>query len=154
MTLLRWADAERFLEKPDARTPVVLLFGDDPGLVAERAGALARSVTGSGDDPFAVTRLESDAVALDPGRLSDEARAGSLFGGTRAVRVRVAGYRPILPALEPLLEDPPRGCFVILEAGDLKKTAPLRRRCESARTGVAIACFADTCRDLDRLIER
>ncbi len=47
-----------FLRDPGA-CRVVLLFGDDAGLIRERAEALVRVVAGTLDDPFRVAELTS-----------------------------------------------------------------------------------------------
>src|SRR5262249_55535957 len=39
------------------------------------------------------------------------------------------------------------------EAGDLKRSSPLRAACERAKNAVALPCYADTERDLARLID-
>src|SRR5690606_6936831 len=57
----------------------------------------------------------------------------------------------ILPALEPVLATPPSDAWIVIEAGELRKTAPLRRRIEAARTAAAIGCYAEA--DLDRMID-
>src|SRR4051794_40119581 len=65
---------------------VVLLHGEDAGLIRERAEALVRVVAGSLDDPFRVAELERDAWP----QLPAEAASLSLTGGRRVVRVREA----------------------------------------------------------------
>jgi DNA polymerase-3 subunit delta len=42
---------------------------------------------------------------------------------------------------------------VVIEAGDLKRSAPLRALCERAKNAVALPCYADAERDLVRLID-
>ena len=66
---------------------VVLLYGDDSGLIRDRAEALVRMVAGTLDDPFRVVELARDELA----RLPEEAASLSLTGGRRVVRVREAG---------------------------------------------------------------
>jgi DNA polymerase-3 subunit delta len=97
--------------------------------------------------------LDGDLLAGDPGRLADEARTIGLFGGRRLVHVR-AGGRSFNEALESLLADPPRDTLVVIEASDLRKNAPLRKLAESSPAAAAIPCYADTERDLTRLVER
>jgi DNA polymerase-3 subunit delta len=152
MTLLKSAEAERFVAKPDPARPIVLLFGPDIGLVSERAEAIIRASIDDPSDPFALTRLEGDELAADPARLVDEARTVPLFGGRRAVWVR-AGTRSIVAAVEPLLADAAADCRVVIEAGDLKRNAPLRTLCERAPSVAVLPCYADTDRDLARLID-
>ena len=152
MTALRTSEVETFLADPDPRRPVILIYGPDLGLVRERADALVQAVA-PGADPFAVVPLEGDAIAADPGRLIDEARTIGLFGGKRVIRVR-AGGKSFNDALETLLENPPTDAIVVIEAGELRRNAPLRTLCEGSKKAVAIACYADSESDLMRLVER
>jgi len=151
MVAIKPADADRFLSKPDPRRRVVLVHGNDQGLVAERAQRFARAV--AGDDPLAHVRLDMDTVAADPGRLVDEANAVPMFGGERAISLRLSGNRSIEPALKALLAAPPADSWVVITAGELRKSSPLRRLCESDDGAAVIACYADADRDLDRIID-
>jgi DNA polymerase-3 subunit delta len=146
------AEADRFLAKPDPAIRVVLVHGEE-GLVAERTAAFVKAVIGSADDPFAHVRLEADELASDPGRLSDEAHAIPLFGGRRAISLRISGSRSIIPAIEAVLAIPPLDSWIVISAADLRKTSPLRRLAENHKSAALIACFADSSRDLERLID-
>jgi DNA polymerase-3 subunit delta len=152
MVALKSADIDSFVARPDASRSVVLVFGPDAGLVSERVEALIRASVDDPNDPFALVRLDGDALASDPARLIDEATTIPLFGGRRAIRVR-AGSRNIVPAVEAVLAAPLRDCRVVIEAGDLKRGAALRNVCERAKSAVAIPCYADAARDLGRLID-
>ena len=153
MGLVKPGDADRFLDRPDPAIRVVLIYGSDEGLVAERAARFAGAVLGPADDPFGHVRLESSALAEDPGRLADEAHSVPLFGGRRVISVRLSGNRPIQAAVEAILAAPPLDSWVVILAGELRKTAALRRLCETHKGAAAIACYADTARDLDRIID-
>jgi DNA polymerase-3 subunit delta len=52
-----------------------------------------------------------------------------------------------------LVADPPRDCRIVIEAGDLRRNAPLRTLCERAKTVAVIACYLDGERELGRLID-
>jgi DNA polymerase-3 subunit delta len=123
-----------FLKTPS--TSLVLLFGPDSGLVAERGLALARSVEGAMHDPFRFTELHSP----DAQTLLSEATAAALTGGRRVVRVREA-QETLLKAVETLAKDPP-DALVILEAGELTGKSKLRAACEKSAAAAAIACYA------------
>ncbi|TSJ64195.1 DNA polymerase III subunit delta [Starkeya sp. 3C] len=152
MVAVRPGDVEATLTRIDPLRPVLLLFGPDSGLVRERARAyLARAAEGS-DDPFGIVRLDGDEISGDPGRLVDEAGTVALFGGRRVVSLR-AGARNIVPAVEALLASPPSNAIVVIEAGDLKRGTGLRALCEGSPHALAITCYADTDRDLSRLID-
>jgi len=151
MVAVRAGDADAALARRDPKHAVVLIFGPDLGLVRERAGALVKRVVPDLTDPFAVIRLEGDELSSDPRRLMDETRTVGLFGGERVVWIR-AGSRNIVPALEPVLAEP-CDTLVVVEAGDLKKGAPLRSLCENSPRALAIPCYADGDRDLARLVD-
>jgi DNA polymerase-3 subunit delta len=76
-----------------------------------------------------------------------------LFGGRRAVLLRISSRHNVTPSVEAVIDNPPRDCRVIIEAGDLKKNAPLRVVCEKARNAAAIICYADRAADLGKLID-
>src|ERR671929_1227716 len=116
MTALKSSEIDSFVARPDPARAVVLVFGPDAGLVSERADAIVRASVDDTNDPFALVRLDGDAVASDPARLLDEATTIPLFGGPRAIRVR-AGSRNIVSAVEAVLAAPLRDCRVVIEAG-------------------------------------
>jgi DNA polymerase-3 subunit delta len=144
-------DIETYLAKPNAAHAVILVFGADVGLVRERADTLIAAAVDDVNDPFSMVRLEGDDLAADPSRLVDEAMTVPLFGGRRAIRVR-AGGRSFASGVEILLKEPPQDCRIVIEAGELRRDSPLRVMCEKAKTAAAIPCYADTGKDLGRLI--
>lgn len=152
MVALKSRDIDAFLAKPDPKQPIILLYGPDAGLVRERADALIASAVDNAEDPFSLVRLDGDELASEPSRLVDEAMTVPLFGGRRAIRVR-AGSRNFASGVQTLSQAPPTDCRVVIEAGDLRRDAPLRKICESAKTVAAIPCYADDARSLARMID-
>src|SRR5271163_1891170 len=152
MVAIKPADVDAFVARPDPARPVVLVFGPDTGLVSERVNALIKASVDDPNDPFALARLESEDIGAEPSRLVEEAQTIPLFGGRRAVWVK-AGNRNIAPAVEALLGAGTLECRVIIEAGDLRRNAPLRTLCERAKNAAALPCYADTEKDRARLIE-
>ena len=152
MVAIKNADADAFAARPDAARPIVLLYGPDAGLVRERAERIIRGSVEDLNDPFALVRLEGDDLASNPSRLPEEAHTVPLFGGKRAIWIK-AGGRNFAPAVEMVLATPPTDCRIVIEAGELRKTSPLRTACEKAKAAAAIGCFADNERDLARLID-
>jgi DNA polymerase-3 subunit delta len=99
-------------------------------------------------------RIDGDELSGNPLRLVEEANTIPLFGGRRAVWVSRASPRTnLVPAVEALLAAAPPECRVVIEAGELRKTAPLRTLCEKAKNAAVIPCYADKEGDLFRLIE-
>jgi len=153
MTAIKSADVDRFIAKPDPRQPILLVYGPDAGLVRERVDALVRASVDDPNDPFALARIEGEAVSANPARLVEEAHTVPLFGGRRAVLVQVGPRHNIASAVETVIASPPSECRVIIEAGDLKKTSPLRKMCESVKTAAALPCYADNAGAIARLID-
>lgn len=135
---------DAFLRDPGA-CRVVLLHGEDEGLVRERADALTRTVAGSLDDPFRVARLAAGGAG-GAGGLEEEATALSLIGGRRVVRVRDAGD-PMLAAVERLLAGS-GDTLVVLEAAGLPARSRLRTALERAPSATVIACYREEGRQL------
>jgi DNA polymerase-3 subunit delta len=152
MTALKSGQIDAFLAKPNPAQPVVLVYGPDQGLVRERAEALIHGAVDDVNDPFSLARLEGDLLAAEPSRLVEEANTIPLFGGRRAIWVK-AGQRNFAPAVETLLGAAPRDCRVVIEAGELRKNAPLRTVCERARNAAALPCYLDDDAALARLID-
>ncbi|MGO9631815.1 MAG: DNA polymerase III subunit delta [Xanthobacteraceae bacterium] len=152
MVAIKSADVDRFLARPDPARPVVLVFGPDAGLVSERINALVKASVDDVNDPFSLVRLEAEELSANPARLVEEAQTIPLFGGRRAVWAK-AGSRNIAPAVEAVLALPSSECRMVIEAGDLRRNAPLRVVCERAKNAAALPCYADSERDLARLID-
>ena len=152
MVAIKPADVDAFVARPEPARPVVLVFGPDAGLVSERVNALIKASVDNPADPFALARLEGEELTANPSRLVEEAQTMPLFGGRRAVWVK-AGSRNIAPAVEALLGAPAAECRVVIEAGDLRRNAPLRALCERAKNAAALPCYADDERARARLID-
>lgn len=136
---------EAFLRDPgDCR--VVLLFGDDAGMIRERAEALVRAVAGSLDDPFLVTELAREDIR----RLPDEAAGLSLLGGRRVVRVRDVTDSVSDPVRQLLQRRAP--ALVVLEGPGLATRSKLRTLLEAQADGVTIGCYPEQGRTLEETI--
>ena len=125
---------EGFLDNPGP-CKAVLLFGDDVGMIRERASRLVRAVAGGLDDPFRVAELERDGLP----RLAEELTSRSLTGGRRVVRLRDvtdAATAAVAAALA-------RGgeALLVLEAPGLASRSKLRTALERAPDAVAIGCY-------------
>jgi DNA polymerase-3 subunit delta len=153
MTAIKSSEIDRFIAKPDPRQPIVLVYGPDAGLVRERVDALVRASVDDPNDPFAFVRIEGEELSANPARLVEEANTIPLFGGRRAVLVRVNPRYNLAPALTTLIEAPSPDCRVIVEAGELRKTSPLRTLCEKAKTAAALPCYLDDAKAISNLID-
>lgn len=144
-------DARRiaaFLDDPRA-CRVVLLHGDDPGLVRERAARLIAGVTEG--DALRLVEVPREA-AKDAGLLAAEAATLALVGGRRAVRVREA-TDVFAAAAKEALSGPGPG-LVVLEGGELPARSKLRALLEPAPAAAVIACYRERGAELASSIAR
>jgi DNA polymerase-3 subunit delta len=152
VTAIKPSEADAYVSRSDPSRPVVLIYGPDAGLVHERAQALVRVSVDDPSDSFSLIRIDGDELSGNPFRLVEEANTIPMFGGRRAIWVR-AGSRNITPSVEAVIAAPSPDCRIVIEAGDLRKNAPLRSLCESAKNAAAIGCYSDGERDIERLID-
>jgi DNA polymerase III subunit delta len=140
-------DARRvpaFLNDP-ADCRVVLLYGEDAGLIRERAERLVRAC-GAHDDPFRLADLERDGFS----RIAEEMAALALTGGRRVVRVRDAGDAATT-AVESVLASE-GDSLLVLEAPGLPARSRLRALVERAARVAAIGCYPAEGRGLRQTI--
>lgn len=138
---LKPSRAAAFLRDPGAAR-VVLLHGDDEGLIRQRAEALTRLVAGAADDPFRVSWL--DDASHD--RLLEEASAIAMLGGRRVVRVRGVNDG-LLADVEAVLAGP-GDSLIVLEAPAVTRRSKLLAAVEAAARGAALACYPEEAGEL------
>jgi len=153
VTVLKAAEIDRFVTNPPDGGAVVLVFGPDTGLVSERATRLVAKASEGDSDPFNLIKIDAAELSSDPNRLIDEVLTVPLFGGRRIVWVKDASGKNLNPALEPVLNLDDWETFVVLEGGDIKKGAGLRKLVETHKRAVALPCYADNDRGIDQLID-
>ncbi len=143
---------EAFLKKPDPKIRGVIVYGNDDGLVAERAATLAKTVCDDLKDPFRVVDISGDVLKGDPARLADEFSAMSLMGGRRVIRVRPAGEESVA-ALENLAAAGAGDALIVVEAGNLTPRSNLRTLAETEPVLAALPCYMDSAEALEGLVE-
>jgi len=136
---------EEFLRNP-GRVRVALLYGDDVGLIRDRAGRLVRAVVGAADDPFRVVDLERDGIGAIPAEMA----ALSLTGGRRVVRLRDVGDAAVGPVQAALAG--PGEALLVLEAPGLPTRSKLRGLIDKLADAVSIGCYPAEGRALEQNI--
>ncbi len=149
---LQFRDIEPFVAKPNPVARVIVVYGPDQGLVAERAKTMAKTQVPDLNDPFNVAALTNAQLIDDPARLNDEAFAQSLMGGNRLVYIR-DGADSLTPLLKDYLKAPSPHTLTIIEAGELGTKSSLRALAEKAENAAAIPCYVEDERDLTRFLQ-
>lgn len=154
MAEIKSHEFDGFLQNAARNYRLFVVYGPDRGLVSERAAEIAAKTNVDLKDPFSLIKLDVGDLQNDAGRLLDEVNSIGLFGGEKLVWIRgAANEKALVDSLQIIANDPPNGSFVIIEAGDLKKGAGLRKVAEPARTVATIPCYADDTRALNSLID-
>jgi DNA polymerase-3 subunit delta len=146
---LKANEVERVLKSPDAKIRTFLIYGEDTGLVRERAQRLSALIVPDLDDPFAVTRLTEEDIKADPASLADALAALSMTGGDRLVRLRLNGDNATAASVVTAIDkgELTAEARLVIESGALRPTSKLRKATEAAKAAVAAACYADGARD-------
>lgn len=146
------AQFSNYLKSPDKKIRVFLVYGQDEGLVRERAKAICLTAVESLDDPFCYMELTASDISNDPARLMDEITAISMMGGERVVRLRGAG-NPQSKTIQSALESDFSNSLLVIEAGELRKDAALVKAVKAVPFGAVIPCFRDKNQDITTLIQ-
>jgi len=152
MTIVASGGADAYIRRLPPAMRLFLIHGQDEGLIHERSREIVQALLGGHNDPMRLTRIDGAAAARDPGVLSDEALAVSMFGGDKVIWIETQG-RDMAAAVEPLVKSPPERCSVVIEAGALKKGVALRVLFEKSDRAASIECYSDDRRALGPLIE-
>ncbi|OOL18973.1 DNA polymerase III subunit delta [Bombella intestini] len=140
------AQAVRQTLKKAGSWRVILLHGDDGGLIRERAKEAVQTVLDDLDDPFRLARLEEE----EQDRLGEEALALSLTGGRRVVWLRGA-QDGIVGTLKSVLEHE-SDTLIVLEGQGLGARSKLRQFAEKAKNVASIGCYPEEGHSLSRTV--
>ena len=147
-------EVDSWLRKPDPTTRIVLIYGPDRGLVAERAKLFVERTGLDANDPFSSVRIDASEIETTPGRLLDEAATVPMFSDRRLIWIKGASVQKHLAdELKTLIAVPPRDSIILIEAGDLKKNAALRTVVENGQAAMALPCYADEGKSIDAVID-
>lgn len=139
--------------KPDTAPALILVYGPDEGGVRETAKSATARYLGRDYDPLQYVDLADSQLSGQPGLLADEAAAMPMFGTHKLVHV--SGGSGGAPEAARLylegLRDGGQPSLVIISAGNLKPSSPLRKLAEKDARAMALPCYALEARDITRL---
>lgn len=144
--------ASGFAKRPDPATRLVLIYGEDEGVVADTAADLIRGWEKEG--PCAVLTLDEDDIKREPVLLFDALEAMSLLGETTIVRIRVKGEK-ITQILQEVLALPAQriAARVVVMSGALNTKSKLRTVFEKAGHASVLQMFADSDADIAAMVK-
>ena len=151
MVAIKTAQVDAFVKSSVNDVDAWLFHGADEGLIAELAASVSKRLAAQHNPPGEVLAIEDTDLEADSERLALELQTIAMFSGRNIVRVK-SSRRVTAATLKPILGGGRLEGVLIVEAGSLKSDDSLRALFEKSPSAVAIACFADTERDLDALI--
>lgn len=151
MVAIKAAAINRLLTDP-GNYHAYLVFGMDEGLINERAKKLSKALAARASGPAEEVHLLNDDIAAQPERLGLDLKTISMFGERKVIRLTGTKNFSITD-FQDLLNETPFEADLIIEAGDLKKNAKLRKIFEQDKGLAAIACYHDKKADITSLID-
>ena len=152
MVAFKAAQVASILSKPKSGFCAFLLYGPEAGLVNDRAAKLARKLAEQNEPASEIIRLDDRDLAGDPTRLAVETKTISMFSRQKIVRLKTG------PSLKPEqlseLLDSGHEVYLIIEAGNLRPAAKLRKLFETAPAAAALPCYADSARDIAQSVNQ
>ena len=152
MVAVKAHQADTFCRKLDQKILATLVYGTDPGLISERAAALAKTMAARSEPAAEILRIDDNDLDSEPDRLAVELSTISMFADAKVVRT-TASRKVTTGLLEPLLVPATLSATLVIEAGNLKPDDKLRKLFEKNAFTAAIPCFADNVRDLTGIID-
>jgi len=155
--ILTGGKAQPYIAKPDPGRPGLLLFGGDPMRVAlKRQQAVLALIGPNGDSEMRLTRIPAGDLRAEPALLIDAIKAQGFFPGARVALVEEATQHTADALLNALADWRTGDATIIVTAGDLKSTSPIRKLFEKHPAAVAIAVYDNppTAQEIDAELAR
>ena len=83
--ILRNKQADDFIKSPNDDMHGILIYGQDNGLINHRTKALINHYVKDQNDPFLLSKINSDQLKDDPGLLADELNTIGLSNDKRVI---------------------------------------------------------------------
>lgn len=142
--ILKGAEIARYLARPDPSRPALLLYGQDPMRVALKRAEAVRALAGDkADEEMRLTRLAGGALRKDPAQLLDAIKEVGFFPGPRVVLVEDAPDTAADAVRAALADWKPGDAVMLVAAGGLSKSSPLRKLFEPHPAAVTAPVYDD-----------
>ncbi len=152
MVAISATKVRHFIKSPDRNVRAILIYGPDTGQVRENSSLLAKTLSSDTEEPGEIITIDDAESGASPDRLAVELQMIPMFGGSKVVRFRPA-TKTNNNQIEELAKSSNLQAYLIIEGGDLKKSAKLRQIFEKSKNAVALPCYADDGRNLMQVIE-
>lgn len=145
--ILKQAQIDKYLKKPDATMKCVVIYGSNEGLQAEYVKKFTAVISSDLYDPFRVVYLNGSDVNGDVGILFGEYNGQSLMGGRRVIIIR-DGDNNLTKHLKSLFDGSKSDSLVIVYSDSLNKSSSLVKLATESDDFGLIACYEDRDEDI------
>lgn len=141
---LKGGEITRYLARPDPARPALLIHGQDAMRVSLRRAEAVRALTGDkAEEEMRLTRLAGGGLKKEPAQLLDAIKEVGFFPGQRVVLVEDAPDSAADAVAAALSEWRAGDAVIVVTAGSLAKSSPLRKLFETHREAVAAPIYDD-----------
>ena len=148
--ILRNKQADDFIKNPSDDILGILIYGQDNGLINHRTKALINHFIKDQNDPFLLSKINSDQLKDDPGLLADELNTIGLPNDKRVILLDLTSDLN-KEQITCIIESKSQSLLIIF-AGELKPTSPSRKAFETDNNFITIPCYNSTDMDITTLL--
>ena len=142
--ILKGAEIGRYLARPDAARPALLIYGQDAMRVALKRAEAVKALVGPGaEEEMRLTRLPGADLRKDAASLLDAVKAVGFFPGPRVVLVDDAPDAAAPAIAAAIAEWKPGDAVIVVAAGALGKSSALRKLFEPHPAAVCAPIYDD-----------
>jgi len=150
MVILRNKQADNFVKNPSNNPFVILLHGQDEGLISERTHALINFYVKNKNDPFSMTRINSKMLSDDADLLENEINTYGLIGDRKVVFIDLSSE--LTSEQVDTIKNGNGDPLIIIKAGELKSSSKIKILCDKDQNFISIPCYQLTSNDLSALL--
>ncbi|TRD19832.1 DNA polymerase III subunit delta [Palleronia caenipelagi] len=137
-------DARSWIAKPPADRPGTLIYGQDAMRVALKRQDLVANLAGPGaEEEMRLTRVSGAELRKEKALLADAQKAQGFFPGPRVVLLEDATAHVADTVVAALSDWLPGDAHMVVTAGSLKPSSPLRKAFEKHPQAACIAVYDD-----------
>jgi len=143
MATLKPTDLHLLAKRENTQFSAILLFGPNEAKIRAAAKQITLAIVGSLDDPFSIEFIEEKQLKDTPSILRDEAMSLSFTGDRKVITIKEPGPASIKQIPDYLSVNETQN-LLLVEAGNLTKSAALRKLFEKAKNAACVAFYDDT----------
>lgn len=138
-------DVKSFFTKFNPQFPIILLYGNDQGLISHYAQKFIQFLQTYSKENGTISEIEASSIHQQSNEILNIAYSLPMFSISNILRIKNAGNQvALIQALQELSKNFPKDCYILIEALELKKDSKLRTFIEKSPNAMALPCYHDS----------